>query len=126
MILGGVLVAAAAVGWSTPPHALQRVIRAPSTLQHAMHTAKTSSALWLASARPPAERSGGTLMIAMGGDPANGYRVLGVQPGASLSELKAAYRERAKQCHPDVNPSMAAAEQFRILTEVSWDTGSSA
>ena len=65
-------------------------------------------------------------MIAMGGDPANGYRVLGVQPGASLSELKAAYRERAKQCHPDVNPSMAAAEQFRILTEVSWDTGSSA
>ena len=43
--------------------------------------------------------------------------VLGVRPGASLKELKAAYRERVKQCHPDLNPSKAA--EFHLLTTVS-------
>ena len=51
--------------------------------------------------------------------PAQSYLVLGVRAGASPKELKAAYRARAKQCHPDVNPSSAAAEQFQLLTEVS-------
>ena len=46
------------------------------------------------------------------------YAVLGVQPGASHTELKAAYRERAKKCHPDMNPGAAAAKEFRMLTEV--------
>ena len=43
--------------------------------------------------------------------------VLGVRPGASLKELKAAYRERVKQCHPDLNPNKAA--EFHLLTTVS-------
>ena len=47
-----------------------------------------------------------------------GYAVLGVQPGASRAELKAAYRERVKKHHPDVNPTDAAAREFRMLTEV--------
>ena len=47
-----------------------------------------------------------------------GYAMLGVQPGASRAELKAAYRERVKQHHPDVNPTDAAAREFRMLTEV--------
>ena len=45
--------------------------------------------------------------------------VLGVSLGASPAELKAAYRERAKQCHPDVNPTGAAAKEFQKLTEAS-------
>ena len=57
------------------------------------------------------------------GDWAQAFAVLGVQPGASRSELKAAYRARAKKCHPDVNPSSAAAEEFRLLTEVTHALG---
>jgi hypothetical protein len=51
-------------------------------------------------------------------NPADGYAVLGVKPGASPAELKAAYRERAKKCHPDVNPTKGAAQEFQKLTEV--------
>jgi hypothetical protein len=54
----------------------------------------------------------------MGGDRASWYALLGVSPGASPAELKAAYRERAKKCHPDVNPTPAAAQEFQDLTEV--------
>ena len=46
------------------------------------------------------------------------YSVLGLQPGASRAELKAEYRKRAKSCHPDVNPTLAAAQEFRMLREV--------
>ena len=45
------------------------------------------------------------------------YSVLGVQRGASPSELKAAYKKLAKKCHPDLNKSEEAAQEFRILTE---------
>ena len=57
-----------------------------------------------------------TMMMAEGDDPAE---VLGVRPGASPAELKAAYRERAKQWHPDLNPTKYAAQKFRLLTEAS-------
>ncbi len=32
------------------------------------------------------------------------YQVLGVKPGASPDEIKKAYRQKAKECHPDLHP----------------------
>jgi curved DNA-binding protein CbpA len=49
------------------------------------------------------------------------YAILGVLPGATLSEIKRAYRKLAKQYHPDVNNNPDAAERFRELTE-AYDT----
>jgi curved DNA-binding protein CbpA len=49
------------------------------------------------------------------------YAILGVSPGATLSEIKRAYRKLAKQYHPDVNNNPDAAERFRELTE-AYDT----
>ncbi len=45
--------------------------------------------------------------------------VLGVRRNASPVELKAAYYKRVKQCHPDLNPSDEAMQEFLLLTEVS-------
>jgi hypothetical protein len=45
------------------------------------------------------------------------YAILGVNPAATEAEIKAAYREGAKQCHPDLHPGEAAAERFRQLSE---------
>ena len=43
--------------------------------------------------------------------PADYYRILGVAPDATEAELKIAYRNRARQCHPDQNPGDPAAEE---------------
>ncbi len=45
------------------------------------------------------------------------YRILQVPAGASLDEIKAAFRKRAFQLHPDLNPSPNAAAQFREVNE---------
>jgi molecular chaperone DnaJ len=46
------------------------------------------------------------------------YQVLGIQPTASLEQIKAAYRRQAIRHHPDRNPgSDAATERFRLCND---------
>lgn len=48
----------------------------------------------------------------------NSYEILGVQPTASVDELKAAFRRKAKLCHPDVREDKErAAVEFRELSK---------
>ena len=49
------------------------------------------------------------------------YELLGVAPGATMAQIKSAYRKLAKKFHPDINDSPDAAERFREITE-AYDT----
>jgi curved DNA-binding protein CbpA len=42
----------------------------------------------------------------------NYYQVLGIHPGATEDEIRSAFRAKAKELHPDVNPSPQAHEEF--------------
>jgi molecular chaperone DnaJ len=44
------------------------------------------------------------------------YGVLGLQPGASDTEIKRAYRKMARDLHPDVNPDEGAKERFQEVS----------
>jgi molecular chaperone DnaJ len=46
------------------------------------------------------------------------YEILGISKGASVREIKSAYKRLAKQYHPDVNPVCTAAhERFKEIGE---------
>ncbi|MDP2267305.1 MAG: DnaJ domain-containing protein [Thiobacillus sp.] len=45
------------------------------------------------------------------------YQKLGVSPSATADLIKAAYRKKAAQYHPDKNPSPDAAARFREAQE---------
>jgi len=46
------------------------------------------------------------------------YVILGLERGASLGEIKRAYKRLARKCHPDINPGdRMAAAQFRQVAE---------
>lgn len=49
---------------------------------------------------------------------ADPHSVLGVPHGASLQEIKVAYRSLAMECHPDRNTSSKAEVQFKAANEV--------
>ena len=44
------------------------------------------------------------------------YEVLGCSKGASLSDIKKAFREQAKKYHPDLNPSPSAKQTMAEIT----------
>ena len=44
------------------------------------------------------------------------YKVLGLSPGASDEEVKAAYRKLAKKYHPDTLPANASEEEREEVT----------
>lgn len=83
-----------------------------------------SPAAWTrASAGPQGAR---TSSITMKAASAQDYAVLGLKPGASQSDVKAAYRSLAKKLHPDVNPTDKAQQEFQRLTEVCTYAGARA
>ncbi len=43
----------------------------------------------------------------------NYYQMLGVAPGATPAQIKQAYRRCVLATHPDLNPSIVAAERYR-------------
>ena len=45
------------------------------------------------------------------------YRILGVKPNASQTEIKSAYRKLARKSHPDLNPNSEAGRQFAVLSK---------
>jgi curved DNA-binding protein CbpA len=45
------------------------------------------------------------------------YAALGVSPGATLTEVKKAYRQQAALLHPDRNPAPDAAARFQSVQE---------
>lgn len=45
------------------------------------------------------------------------YRIIGLQPAASLGEIKGAYRKKASALHPDRNPDARAHAEFQELQE---------
>ncbi|OJW95252.1 DnaJ domain-containing protein [Thiobacillus sp. 65-1402] len=45
------------------------------------------------------------------------YGILGISPTATADSIKAAYRKKAAQYHPDKNPSADASVRFREIQE---------
>jgi hypothetical protein len=122
--------AAAAVALSSP---LQRPQYGHALSSYNLHGHVTnvdgawpvaSPAAWTrASAGPQGAR---TSSITMKAASAQDYAVLGLKPGASQSDVKAAYRSLAKKLHPDVNPTDKAQQEFQRLTEVCTYAGARA
>jgi len=53
----------------------------------------------------------------MSSDPKGYYEILGLQPGATPALIRAAYRVRAMELHPDRNKASSATREFQKLQE---------
>jgi len=47
------------------------------------------------------------------------YKILGVDKNATKEEIKSAYKNLAKQYHPDLNKSSDATEKFKEINEAA-------
>ncbi len=56
----------------------------------------------------------------------NPYDVLGVPRGAAEDAIKAAYRKKAKQHHPDLNRDGNSDEFVRVQAAYDWFEGTHA
>ncbi|MFM2049211.1 MAG: hypothetical protein RI955_1759, partial [Bacteroidota bacterium] len=45
------------------------------------------------------------------------YKILGITQSATIEQINKAYRNLAKQLHPDINPHPNAHQQFVLLNE---------
>lgn len=45
------------------------------------------------------------------------YKILGLQPNATVVEIKRAFRKKAKLYHPDINKAPNATEMFILISE---------
>lgn len=72
---------------------------------------------WASSSEPDDPTHGGT------GLPLDPYRVLGLQPGASLSEVVAAHRSLAKRYHPDQMFDADEADRLAAAQKMSTING---
>jgi curved DNA-binding protein CbpA len=45
------------------------------------------------------------------------YRILGLREGCTPEDVKKAYRNKAREFHPDINHSPEAKDQFILITE---------
>ncbi len=43
------------------------------------------------------------------------YKILGITPSATMDEIKRAYRQKAKQYHPDVSIEVNAGEKMKLV-----------
>lgn len=49
------------------------------------------------------------------------YKVLGLSPGATQEEIKRAYRQKAKECHPDLHPDDPNADKRMNEVNEAYD-----
>ena len=49
------------------------------------------------------------------------YAVLGISKGATTEEIKAAYRKKAKECHPDLHPDDPSAQEKMNQVNQAYD-----